>query len=121
MGEVSSVQRVLMEIRDERGCSIAELARACGLHNRTMENYFKGHSPSAEAIAAISTGLGVSADRLLGLVSGRAGADETAKRAIKVAAQAMLDAMAGYEGRDFSIARTKIEEAVMWAVKGITK
>lgn len=24
-------------------------------------------------------------------------------------------------GREFSIARTKIEEAVMWAVKGITK
>lgn len=28
--------------------------------------------------------------------------------------------IAGDQGREFAIARTKIEEAVMWAVKGLT-
>ena len=32
----------------------------------------------------------------------------------------MLDQMP-YTGRELSLAKTKLEEAVMWAVKGITK
>lgn len=33
----------------------------------------------------------------------------------------LQDAEPAYGGREFSIAKTKIEEAVMWAVKGVTK
>ena len=40
--------------------------------------------------------------------------------AIKDMGQAFLDEIAFDQGREFAIARTKMEEAVMWAVKGIT-
>ncbi len=33
----------------------------------------------------------------------------------------LLEDHGGKAGREFSLARTKIEEAVMWAVKGVTK
>jgi len=41
--------------------------------------------------------------------------------AIKDHGQALLDEIAEEQGREFAIARTKIEEAVMWAVKGVTR
>lgn len=44
--------------------------------------------------------------------------DEVA--AIKDAGQAMLDLLAPYQTREAALARTKVEEAVMWAVRGIT-
>jgi hypothetical protein len=34
---------------------------------------------------------------------------------------AFLDEIAEEQGREFAIARTKAEEAVMWAVKGVTR
>ena len=68
MGNHSAVQSYLMQVKKERGCSVAELARICDLHPRTMENCFKGRNPSATAIVAICKGLGISADQLLGLV-----------------------------------------------------
>lgn len=40
-------------------------------------------------------------------------------KAIKVKAEEMLD-LVPQTNREFSLARTKIEEAAMWAVKGIT-
>jgi len=40
---------------------------------------------------------------------------------IKDLGQAFLDEIAPDQGREVSIARTKIEEAVMWAVKGMTR
>lgn len=46
--------------------SKAELARRCGLPSRTVENYFKGHAPSAEALFLIARGTGFSVDWLLG-------------------------------------------------------
>jgi len=41
--------------------------------------------------------------------------------AIKDMGDAFLTEIAEEQGRAFSIARTKIEEAVMWAVKGLTQ
>lgn len=41
--------------------------------------------------------------------------------AIEEAGQHLLDILALHPGRETSIARTKTEEAVMWAVKGLTK
>lgn len=41
--------------------------------------------------------------------------------AIKDLGDAFLSEISGDQGREFSIARTKIEEAVMWAVKGLTR
>ena len=41
--------------------------------------------------------------------------------AIKDCGTAFLDLLADYESREISLARIKIEEAVMWAVKSITK
>jgi hypothetical protein len=42
--------------------------------------------------------------------------------AIKDVREKMLDVLAGVsgDGRCFALAKTKIEEAVMWAAKGIT-
>lgn len=45
---------------------------------------------------------------------------------VKDRGQALLDAIQAFEemgsaGRECAIARTKTEEAVMWAVKGLTK
>ena len=53
-------------IREERGISKAEMARLCGLPPRTLENYFKGHKPGIDALMALSIGLDVSVDWLLG-------------------------------------------------------
>lgn len=48
-------------------------------------------------------------------------AEKAAMVAIKDAGQALLDLIAAQGGsRELSIARTKTEEAVMWAVKHIT-
>ncbi|MET4128395.1 hypothetical protein [Roseovarius sp. MBR-6] len=47
-------------------------------------------------------------------------AEKAQMAAIKDLGEAFLDALAPHQGREFAIARTKIEEAVMWAVKGIT-
>jgi hypothetical protein len=41
--------------------------------------------------------------------------------AIKDLGDAFLDEIAEEQGREFAIARTKAEEAVMWAVKGVTR
>ena len=41
--------------------------------------------------------------------------------ALKDHGQAFLDSIASDQGREFALARTKIEEAVMWAVKGLTR
>ncbi|KJS45888.1 MAG: hypothetical protein VR71_00005 [Roseovarius sp. BRH_c41] len=41
--------------------------------------------------------------------------------AIKDIGQRFLDEIAADQGREFSLARTKIEEAVMWAVKGVAR
>ena len=41
--------------------------------------------------------------------------------AIKDLRDAFLDEIAEEQGREFAIARTKAEEAVMWAVKGLTR
>jgi len=41
--------------------------------------------------------------------------------AIKDMGDALLTEISGDQGREFAIARTKIEEAVMWAVKGLTR
>ena len=48
------------------GHSKAEMARKCGIPPRTLENYFKGHKPGVEALIAISRGMGVDVDWLLG-------------------------------------------------------
>lgn len=40
---------------------------------------------------------------------------------IKDLGDAFLTEIASDEGREFSLARTRIEEAVMWAVKGLTR
>jgi len=53
-------------IKEERGISKAEMARLCGLPPRTLENYFKGHKPGIDALMALSRGLDVSVDWLLG-------------------------------------------------------
>jgi len=48
--------------------------------------------------------------------------DDVEKRAItqiKERGQLLFDSCSG-AGREMALARTKIEEAVMWAVKGIT-
>lgn len=50
----------------ERGISKAEMARRCGLPARTVENYFKGHKPGIDALLALSRGLSLSVDWLLG-------------------------------------------------------
>lgn len=47
-------------------------------------------------------------------------AEKARVEAIKDLGQAFLDELAPHQGREFALARTKIEEAVMWAVKGIT-
>ncbi|WP_417726183.1 hypothetical protein [Roseovarius sp.] len=41
--------------------------------------------------------------------------------AIKDMGQRFLGEIAANQGREFALARTKIEEAVMWAVKGVTR
>lgn len=47
--------------------------------------------------------------------------EKAAMAAIKTKGQELLDLIAGLGGsRELSIARTKTEEAVMWAVKHIT-
>lgn len=48
------------------GYSKAEMARKCGIPSRTLENYFKGHKPGIDALIALSNGLGVDIDWLLG-------------------------------------------------------
>ena len=48
------------------GFSKAEMARQCGLPARTLENYFKGHKPGVEALIALSRGLGIDIEWLLG-------------------------------------------------------
>lgn len=40
---------------------------------------------------------------------------------IKDQGQAFLDLISAEQGREVAIARTKIEEAVMWAVKHVTR
>ena len=57
----------LERLRAEARISKAEMARRSGLPSRTLENYFKGHMPSVQALVAISQGLSVDIDWLLGL------------------------------------------------------
>jgi hypothetical protein len=47
-------------------------------------------------------------------------AEKAQVEAVKDLGRALLDVIAANQGREFAIARTRIEEAVMWAVKGIT-
>lgn len=49
--------------------------------------------------------------------------EKTAMTSVKDAGEAFLTALDQHcqAGRETSLARTKAEEAVMWAVKGITK
>jgi hypothetical protein len=48
--------------------------------------------------------------------------EKAAVTAVKDAGRSLLDTLERYcqPGRETSLARTKVEEAVMWAVKGIT-
>lgn len=49
-------------------------------------------------------------------------AEKTRMLRVKDIGQGLLEAIADCgEGREYSLAKTKVEEAVMWAVKGITK
>ncbi|ARE84948.1 hypothetical protein KZZ08_17210 [Roseovarius mucosus] len=41
--------------------------------------------------------------------------------AVKDIGDAFLTEISCEQGREFALARTKIEEAVMWAVKGLTR
>ncbi|WP_081972983.1 helix-turn-helix domain-containing protein [Paracoccus sanguinis] len=69
MGKISvgdAVQIRLERLLQLHSISKAELARRAGLPSRTVENYFKGHSPSAEALFQISRGMNVPVDWLLG-------------------------------------------------------
>ncbi len=69
MGKISvgDAVRVRLELLLEfHSISKAELARRCDLPSRTVENYFKGHAPSAEALFLISKGMRVPVDWLLG-------------------------------------------------------
>ncbi len=56
-------------LRVRYGFSKAEMARKSGLPTRTFENYFKGHKPGVEALIAISRGLGIDIDWLIGEVT----------------------------------------------------
>tara|TARA_R100000935_G_scaffold35329_1_gene56052 strand:- start:417 stop:644 length:228 start_codon:yes stop_codon:yes gene_type:complete len=49
--------------------------------------------------------------------------DAEARRvsAVKDIGDAFLTEISCEQGREFALARTKIEEAVMWAVKGLTR
>jgi hypothetical protein len=40
---------------------------------------------------------------------------------VKDLGQALLDYLEAFNSRENSIAKTKVEEAIMWAVRGITK
>lgn len=56
----------LLVLQDRYKLSKAEMARQCGLPPRTLENYFKGHKPGVEALIALSRGLCIDIDWLLG-------------------------------------------------------
>ncbi|MCA8878617.1 MAG: helix-turn-helix transcriptional regulator [Rhodobacteraceae bacterium] len=56
----------LTVLQERFGHSKAEMARRCGLPPRTLENYFKGHKPGVEALIAISRGMDVDIDWLIG-------------------------------------------------------
>lgn len=62
----SSIQRRLEIILKKKGISKAEMARRSSLPSRTVENYFKGHTPSVDALLALSAGLHMPLDWLLG-------------------------------------------------------
>ncbi len=49
---------------DERGISIRDLGRACGLGFRSIENW-KDHSPTVANLKAVADYLGVTVDELL--------------------------------------------------------
>ncbi len=53
-------------LQSGEGLSKAKMARRCGLPPRTLENYFKGRKPSIDALLAISRGMAVDVDWLLG-------------------------------------------------------
>lgn len=56
----------LQTLLDRYGISKAEMARRSGLPPRTVENYFKGHTPGVEALISLSRGLGIDLDWLVG-------------------------------------------------------
>ena len=60
-----TIQDRLERLLETEKISKAELARRSGLPSRTVENYFKGHTPSLEALVAISEGNRIPIDALL--------------------------------------------------------
>lgn len=56
-------------LRNNGGFTIAEMARMSGLHKRSMENYFRGHKPSYDALIAMAKGFKVPVDWLCGFES----------------------------------------------------
>ena len=60
------VAKRLELLRSNAGWSIAEMARVAGLHKRSMENYFKGHKPSYDALIAMAKAFNVPVDWLCG-------------------------------------------------------
>ncbi|GHG97496.1 helix-turn-helix domain-containing protein [Pseudodonghicola xiamenensis] len=65
--DVGDAIRIRLErLLELHSISKAELARRANLPSRTVENYFKGHAPSAEALFMIASGMHVPVDWLLG-------------------------------------------------------
>ena len=64
-----NIQNRLELILEEKSISKAEMARRSKLPSRTVENYFKGHTPSVDALLSLSLGLSVPLDWLLGDLS----------------------------------------------------
>jgi transcriptional regulator with XRE-family HTH domain len=62
---------LLRKLREKTGLSQTGLARKAGLSVRSIQNWEQGHRrPSTQGIIALSQGLGVSAEVLLGALSG---------------------------------------------------
>ena len=90
--------------------SKAEMARRAGLPARTLENYFKGHKPSPQALIALSQGLGADVDWLLGLepVFGDVGGDLLQDAVISVLHPFLRDLLAAAERGETPVASGRI-------------
>lgn len=126
---IGDAVRIRLEILlDQYSISKAELARRANLPSRTVENYFKGYTPSVEALFSLAKGMRVSVDWLLGDVFSaelseakqRATEFQPERECIVAAASEILSAYPPESGQ-FSYGKTTAELSNMIGVNAYQK